>query len=147
MSQIHILLQVWKPGGFVSVCGTNPHLAESTILDLTLGVRSEFARSRFHSISFYFRVRGYPLSWLIKFINFMNVIRLGRLIPLTVGVHFFDPGLSQEPDRSIDRKRGESLVSCVYGGSKVYSIPPHFERIIEKRGGINPKIYPLRIII
>lgn len=77
----------------------------------------------------------------------MNVIRLGRLISLTVGVHFFDPGLSQEPDRSIDRKRGESLVSCVYGGSKVYSIPPHFERIIEKRGGINPKIYPLRIII
>ena len=39
----------------------------------------------------------------------MNVIRLGRLINFAVGVHFFAPGLSQEPDRSIDRKRGERV--------------------------------------
>lgn len=52
-----------------------------------------------------FGIREIPLSRLINFINFIKVIRLGRLINFAVWVHFFDHGFSQEPDRSIDRKR------------------------------------------
>lgn len=111
-------------GGEVFPCVTNIYLApglETGRICVRLWDKSTSCRIHYfrpysrsslgvHFNLYNFGIRENPLSGLINFINFIKVIRLGRLINFAVGVHFFALALSQEPDRSIDRKRGRKSV-------------------------------------